>query len=416
VGFQYNAKHERKLSRGQVLVLASFSIAMLLGMVGLSTDVGMLWRVRREAQTAADAAAVAGSRALGQGLNATAAATQMTGLNGFTNGANGVTVAVNNPPLGGAYAGNSNYVETVVTQAANTYFLRALGYTTVNVSARAVAGGISSPNCLYTIDPSGSGALDMTGSGSISSSCGIAVDSSSSNALTATGSMSITATSVGVVGNYSLTGSGSITPTPITGIASSADPLSYVQAPTVGACTYTGTSYTGSGSKTLTPGVYCGGISFTGSYTATFSPGTYVLLGGGLDVTGSATLSGTGVTFYLTKNSSYPYHPISLTGSTRTNFSAPTSGPLAGILFFQDRSVPVGSSASTVTGSSASSWDGALYFPTTKLSYTGSSSGSGYTILVAYDLSMTGSGTMTLGSNYSSLPNGSPIKSNALYE
>jgi hypothetical protein len=406
----------RHLNRGQVLVLATISIAVLLGLVGLSTDVGMLWRTRREAQTAADAAAVAASKALGQGLSVATAATQMTSLNGLTNGANGVTVAVNNPPLSGTYAGNSNYVETVVTQSANTYFLRALGYTTINVKARAVAGGISSPNCMYTLDPSGSGAFSVTGSGTVSSSCGIAVDSSSSSALTATGSMTISASSVGVVGNYSLVGSGSITPTPITGIATSADPLAYETPPAVGSCTFTNESFTGSSSATLTPGVYCNGISITGSSTVTFSAGTYVLLGGGLSVAGSASLSGTGVTFYNTKNSSYPYGPISLAGSVTSNFSAPTSGPLAGILFFQDRSVPVGSAASSVVGSASSSWDGALYFPTTALSYVGSSSGSGYTIIVAYDLTLTGSATMTIGSNYSSLPNGSPVKSNALFE
>jgi hypothetical protein len=338
----------------------------------------------------------------------------MTDLNGFADGANGVTVAVNNPPLAGTYAGNSNYVETVVTEAANTYFLRALGYATINVSARAVAGGINSQNCIYSLDPSGAGALSINGSGSISSSCGISVDSSSSSALTATGSMTISATSVGVVGNYSLTGSGSITPTPITGIASSSDPLAYETPPTVGACTYTNYNVSGSGSATLSPGVYCGGISVHGSSSVTFSAGTYVLLGGGLNVTGSPSLSGTGVTFYNTQSSSYAYGPISLGGSATSNFSAPTSGPLAGLLFFQDPSVPVGSSGSTINGSATSSWDGALYFPTTTLTYTGSSSGSGYTLLVAYDLSMAGSGT--LGDNYSSLANGSPIKSNALYE
>jgi hypothetical protein len=397
-----------------VLVLAAVSITMLLGLVGLSTDVGMLWMIRREAQTAADAAAVAGSRALGQGLSVSTAATQMTSVNGFTDGANGATVAVNNPPLSGAYSGNSNYVEAVVTQAADTYFLRALGYTTINVGAHAVAGAINGPSCIYSLDPSGAGALSINGSGSISSGCGIAVNSSSSSALTATGSMTISATSVGVVGNYSLTGSGSITPTPITGIAASGDPLAYETPPAVGACTYTNYKLSGSGSATLTPGVYCGGISIHGSNIVTFSAGTYALLGGGLDVTGSPTLSGTGVTFYNTQNSSYAYGPISLGGSAKSNFSAPTSGPLAGLLFFQDPSVPVGSSGSTINGSATSSWDGALYFPTTTLTYTGSSSGSGYTLLVAYDLSMAGSGT--LGDNYSSLANGSPIRSNALYE
>jgi hypothetical protein len=54
--------------------------------------------------------------------------------------------------------------------------------------------------------------------------------------------------------------------------------------------------------------------------------------------------------------------------------------------------------------------------PTTAVNYIGSGSGSPYTILVAYDVSLTGSGSLPIGNNYSSLADGSPIKSHALFE
>jgi hypothetical protein len=44
------------------------------------------------------------------------------------------------------------------------------------------------------------------------------------------------------------------------------------------------------------------------------------------------------------------------------------------------------------------------------------SSGSGYTILVAYTISITDNSSFTVGSNYSSLADGAPIKSSAFYE
>ena len=145
----------------------------------------------------------------------------------------------------------------------------------------------------------------------------------------------------------------------------------------------------------------------------TFSPGTYVLAGGGLSVTGSSTLSGTGVTFYDTTGLG-GYQPIDLTGSETANLSAPTSSAMEGILFFQDRWIARGSAGATITGSMSSTFDGAVYFPTTALTYTGSSSSSGYTFLIADTITFTGS--TTLGNNYSSLANGSPIKSSTLYE
>jgi hypothetical protein len=140
------------------------------------------------------------------------------------------------------------------------------------------------------------------------------------------------------------------------------------------------------------------------------------LAGGGLTVTGNSTLKGTGVTFYDTSATGYSYAPIDLTGNETASLSAPTSGTFESFLFFQDPSVAVGSAGATIVGNSSSTFDGIVYFPTTTLTYVGNSSGSGYTILVAYDITITGNSSFTIGNNYSSLADGAPIKSSALYE
>ena len=184
-----------------------------------------------------------------------------------------------------------------------------------------------------------------------------------------------------------------------------------------GAYTFCGAvNITGNNTVTLQPGKYYGGIKITGNANVTFSPGTYVLAGGGLTVTGNSTLKGTGVTFYDTSATGYAYAPIDLTGNETANLTAPTSGTYEGFLFFQDPSIAVGSAGATIVGNSSSTFDGIVYLPTTTLTYVGNSSGSGYTILVAYDISITGNSSFTIGNNYSSLANGSPIKSSALYE
>jgi hypothetical protein len=102
-----------------------------------------------------------------------------------------------------------------------------------------------------------------------------------------------------------------------------------------------------------------------------------------------------------------------LNGNSQANFSAPTSGSLAGILFFQDRAVSSGS-GSTINGNSSSTFDGAIYFATTTVTFNGNSSANGYSIVVANQLVL--NGNSRLGSNYTSLTNGSPIKGTILAE
>jgi len=402
-----------KSSSGQVLVLVTLGIFVLMAFAGLAVDVGQFWSVRRHMQTAADAAAIAGATAVRLGSTPTAAADAVSATNGFTDGSNSVTVTVNNPPSAGVYAGNASYVEVIVSQPQPTYFMRVLGYTTIPVTTRSVASSINGPACLYALDPTASGAVTVSGSSSMTLTCGAIVDSNSSSALTSNGGATLTASNIGVDGGYS--GSG-FTPTPVTGIAPAPDPLSYLQPPTVGPCTVTGIDHVGTkkGEPPLDPGVYCGGIQVSGNNPVVFNPGNYILLGG-LKVTGSkANVSGTGVTFYNTSSSSYPYGEIALSGSNTANFTAPTTGPLAGILFFQDRGVARGSKGSTITGASGSTFDGAIYFSTTNVDYGGNSTSGGYTIIVADTVSV--KGNSTLRDDYSSLPGGSPIKSTALYE
>src|SRR5207249_10108719 len=107
-----------------------------------------------------------------------------------------------------------------------------------------------------------------------------------------------------------------------------------------GCCDYHNTMVNGV-ATTLGPGVYCGGITVGPSANVTFLPGTYVLMGdktgGGLTVKGNSTVQGNGVTFYNTATAAKNFQPFSVTGGTVGSLSAPTSGPMESMLFFQDR-------------------------------------------------------------------------------
>jgi hypothetical protein len=267
-----------------------------------------------------------------------------------------------------------------------------------------------SPNCIYALDPTAAAALTATGGGAVNAGCGIIVDSNSSTALNASGGGSVTSTtSISVTGG---TDGCCFSPTPLTGTPREPDPLAGVAAPTFSGCTYTKTQITSS--RTLSPGVYCDGIDISGGVTVTFSPGLYVLNGGGLSVSGNSTLLGTGVTFYNTAAGGYSYKPIGISGGTIGSLTAPTSGPLEGILFFQDRVITV-KQTNTISGGSTLSLEGALYFPTTPLDFSGNSAGTAnYTVIVASTIKFTGASV--INANYSSLADGNPVKKITLAE
>lgn len=377
-------------------------------MSGLAINAGYLELVKTRMQLAADAAAVGGAQEIkvNGAANVVTAAQNDSALNGFTNGQNSVSITVNNPPLSGYYTADNTAVEVIVTQSVAPYFMELVGSGAVTVKARSVAHqGTNGGGCLFTLDPTASGAFSLSGGVQLVVKCGVQVNSSSSTAMTVTGGTSLTSPSIGVVGGYSLNGGSSITPLPTIHVPVVNDPLANLAPPTVGACNYTNTNVT-SGNPTLSPGVYCNGISISNGTDVIFNPGTYILKGGGLNFSGGATVSGSGVTFYNTSGSGYSYGGISFSGGTHDTLSAPTTGALAGILFFQDRSV-VSGAASSFTGGASAVLNGTLYFPTTTVSYSGGT-GTAYTILISKQVNFSG-GAM-LNSDYSTLPAGSPVK------
>ena len=392
------------------MIVTGLCLACLCGMAGFAVDVGVLFRDKRIVQTAADAGAIAGAAEYHY-TDVTAAARAATALNGVTNGSGGATVTVNSPPLSGPHLGVAGYVEVIVTVAEPTFFMKALKFSTMNVSARSVAGLGPATGCIFTLDPSGID-IGMTGSGDLNMpSCGIVINSASSNALNLTGSATISAQSIGIVGGYHETGSGTITPTPVTGVAPVANPLAYLTAPTfTPASCLADPHYTGSTSHTIGPSVAGGticynGLSMTGSGSLTLNPGIYVI-NGALSMTGSGSLSGSGITIYLAP----PNGSLSLTGSGALTVSAPTSGTYDGILFFEDSA---DTNAMTVTGSGSSVVQGIFYAPSASLSMTGSSGSSFNADLVVNALTMTGSGNM---SNYATVNSTDPITSARVVE
>ena len=145
-----------RFSNGQVMVLICVSLIAIMGMIAVVTDFSFMQHQRNMMQTAADSAAMAGAEELNYSDVVTAGKADAA-TNGYTDGTGSVTVAMNNPPITGPNAGNSAYVEAIVTKPQPTYFLRVLGVSTMTVSARAVAYEGNGPTCIYVMNPAAPG-------------------------------------------------------------------------------------------------------------------------------------------------------------------------------------------------------------------------------------------------------------------
>src|SRR3984957_12718676 len=195
------SRHRGGRVGGQVMVLICVSLIAIVGMIAVVTDFSFMQHQRNMMQTAADSAAMAASAELSYG-DLVAAGKADAASNGYTDGASSVTVTINNPPSTGPNTSKATYVEAIVSKPEPTYFLRVLGFSSITVSARAVASNGNGPNCIYVIDPSAAAAMTVSGSAVVSSGCGLLVDSSSSTGLTVSGSGTVTAPTIGVVGGY----------------------------------------------------------------------------------------------------------------------------------------------------------------------------------------------------------------------
>jgi hypothetical protein len=449
-------KHSPKRRRGQALIMTTLCLIPMFGLVGLAVDLGWMEFIKKSAQSAADAAAMASllqfqstlySTDFTCGINGvicqgpTECSTITTGylhsgcayaqLNGFTSSPTGNQYVssqsgVGVPPTAPGVNSSAYWVTVRVNQTVPQLFSAVLGNSTGRVAARATAALNPARDCIYVMDPAGSDAIHMNGNASLISSCGVYVNSNNPTALNGVGGVTLSASEIDIVGNYSFAGTLNPDP-PSTGVAVMADPLANLPAPTVPAGCDNANTYqvNTNGTVNLSPGVYCGGI-YVKKGTANFTPGLYILKGGGLATQDSnSIITGSGVTIYNTYDPASPkawintYGPINIVANSVATLSAPTSGTYAGVLLMEDRRLTPTSCGGTICtdnwgGGSLSSFTGIIYGRSSLMNFYGNAAMSAYTVIVAYRLAM--NGTTDVNNDYSSLPTGNPIKVTALVE
>jgi hypothetical protein len=398
----------------------------ILGMMALVIDGGLLMAERRHARAVADAAALAGAYSLynnystDKGLDpmgtAVKEAKSIASGNGYTNDGTTSTVTVNIPPLSGSFIGKSSYVEVIVQYNLARQFSAIWGSGTMSVTARSVGRGISSPSspAILLLDPLMPKALNATGNGNVTVTGGsIVVDSIDPKAGILTGNGNVSAPNINIYGSYNTTGNGQFIGTVKTNVAPTPDPLSTLPVPDPTTLTLRSSSnyqINSSGTYTLQPGLYKGGISISAPSggLVTLNPGIYYIQGGGFSNSGGIDLTGSGVMIYNAPAKTSDQ--VKLTGSGNLTLSPPTSGTYKGVTIFQDRS---STAAVGISGQGGMNLTGTIYAAGGELDLTGN--GSSNTMgsqIIANNMTVTGNGSVNV--NYTA--SGSPARDTRIVE
>lgn len=320
----------------------ALSSPVLFGLVGGGVDYARIVTRRMQLQNAVDAGVLTGGNAL------KLASSTIASIQGVTD----QTIRVNAP----ASVASSLAINIEVASDKTSVFARAqdtvsltfgrfIGMGTQTVAAQAKVSIVGKMRlCMLTLDPSAPGAFNLQKNAQVTANgCSLYSDSTNktgmvggSNALAQAETICSAGGFSGVRANFS--------PTPQTECPVIQDPLIGRANPTVGACASLPYPFNLlplnkapviDKSVTLEPGTYCNGLTVKKNATVSLKPGIYVFVNGPLIVTDNATFTGVDVGLYFAGDKA----GLLFDKKTTISLSAPTTGPMAGILMSEQTSV-----------------------------------------------------------------------------
>jgi Flp pilus assembly protein TadG len=365
-----------KMEKAQSLLLIAVAMLALLGLTAIAIDGGNVYRDRRQAQNAADNAALAAALAITQNQDWQQAASTRASQNGYLNDGVRSVVEVYYPPVEGPYAGNTEYVQVIITSHVSTYFASIVGVSQLTNRVQAVARArppqaLFNGNAVVGLAPTACKAVEFQGNAQMTiTGNGLFVNSNCSCNQTAaffnnSGAGTLHVPYIQSVGCVKYKDGAVDAGNIQTGVSPLPYPPSWL--PPIPACDYTWNSL--SGSRSLQPGVHCVNGNFT--------------------INANDVLTGNGVTIVV-------YGAVRWNGGTVT-LSAPASGPTAGLLLY----LPI-TNNNSITFNGNASWDirGTILAPASDITINGTQDGfSLHSQIIGYTVKLTGNGNTTIQYN-----------------
>jgi len=383
----------------------ALTLPILAGLSGGAVDFVTASKYKAQIQAAADAGALAGASEISLAVRNDTTIREMANLS--------VQQALSGKPTGQLpYKTGVNVnadksgIKVDVSLTWKPMFMGLISNSFSMINATAIANVMGSGNiCVMGLSPGRRQTVHMeTRAKLVGNGCGIYSKSTATNSIEVGDAARVEASFICSEGGIKQNTSSQVTPAGVQDCPTPPDPLAGRIKPAVGPCDFTNTrlrNFYG----TLQPGVYCLGLAIGRNSIVSLEPGIYIIKDGGLSVSGNSALIGDNVGFFLTgRNARFTF----LSGS-KIKIKAPVSGPMAGLLFFQNPDAPgVGDMLNNATKNiiattNAEILEGTIYMPRGRLEISGKDAvaqNSAYTAIVTSLLELKEGPTLILNSDY----------------
>lgn len=379
-----------------VAVVFGLALVPLIGSVGVAIDVSVWYGERGRLQAAVDSAAIAAAREM-RVANTTPAqleqiaeaiATASAQARGFA--PDGIEVHATVDP-------REHSVHLTISRTLDRVFSRVVTdtFTNVTVAATARVSG-SAPICVVGLDRTEAKTIVLENRAVVDArGCAVYSNSDHNQGMRVGNFAQLNAALICSAGGKSGPFSAFST-TPRTDCPPLPDPLADREPPAVASCSHH--DLVVERDRFLSPGVFCGGLKIVGGAQVTLGAGLYVIKDGKLEVGDGSALRGEYVSFHFIGNNAL----LEFESKSTIDLSAMRNGVLAGILFFEDRSAPVGRDFK-IESDDARNLLGTIYLPRGDLLVRADrpvADRSAFTVIVARKLELEAGPTLTLNTDY----------------
>ncbi len=390
------AKSFLRSTAGTTAIMFALASPALFCAVGVGVDFATFTMKQQALQTAADDAALASTKQLALAgssdsvINSAAQTFLTEGLRGKSENAIGTTT-INR---------KAGSVKVDVVEEWTPFFAQFIGanITPVKVSATATLAG-ESRLCVLALESNSEKAIAMQQNAHLQASgCSVYSNSTNGSGIVISDAATIVADTVCSAGGVVIKGGASnkavLTDCPIMD-----DPLASHPLPKFIGCDFTNTIVK-SGSVTLQPGIYCGGITLNKTADVTFAPGDYYIVDGQFKVVDTAIAKGKDVGFFLTGALS----TITFKDNATIDMSGRETGDMAGLLFFNNPNTST-SSNHVISATNVINLTGTIYLPNANLRIDPNSNvgiKSAYTVIIVKKISIEQGPDLILNTDYNS--------------